>query len=112
LFASIDGSGASPSIWLALAANLVALLLMAPLALYAFPLLVMRDSAPLSALRDAVILASRHVVNTIGLLAMGLLFGLAIVYLSVALWLLLPAVWGIFIVNNCRLVAGEELARA
>jgi uncharacterized membrane protein YesL len=99
----------SPVVWLGLAADMLGLLLLIVLYLYAFPLLVQHDMALWTALRNAFILASRHLNNTLGLLGMGILFALAILYLSSGLLLFLPAVWGMFIVNNCRLVVGEEM---
>jgi uncharacterized membrane protein YesL len=99
----------SPVVWLGLAADMLGLLLLTVLYLYTFPLLVQHDMTLWMALRNAFILASRHLNNTLGLLGMGILFALAILYLSSGLLLFLPAVWGMFIVNNCRLVVGEEM---
>jgi uncharacterized membrane protein YesL len=99
---------APPVVWLGLAADMLGLLLLIVLYLYAFPLLVQHDTGIWVALRNAFALASRHLNNTLGLLGMGVLFTLAILYLSSGLLLFLPAVWGMFIVNNCRLVVGEE----
>jgi len=91
-----------------LAADLVGLVLLMALYLYAFPLMVLHD-APLGAvLSNALILASHHLSNTLGLLGLGYLFGLGIVHLNLGLVLVLPTVWGIFIVNNCRMVMAEE----
>ena len=98
-------------VWLGLAADMLGLLLLIVLYLYAFPLLVQHDVGVWMALRNAFVLASRHLNNTLGLLGMGILFALAILYLSSGLLLFLPAVWGMFIVNNCRLVVGEEIGK-
>ena len=100
-----------PVVWLGLAADMLGLLLLVVLYLYAFPLLVQHDAGIWMALRNAFVLASRHLNNTLGLLGMGILFVLAILYLSSGLLLFLPAVWGMFIVNNCRLVVGEEMGK-
>jgi uncharacterized membrane protein YesL len=97
--------------WIGLAADILGLLLLAALYLYAFPLLVLHNVGVGTALRNALILASRHLNNTLALLGMGILFALATLYLSSGLLLFLPAVWGMFIVNNCRLVVGEELTK-
>ena len=97
--------------WLGLGADMLGLLLLVLLYMYAFPLLVQHDVNVGTALRNAFILASRHLNNTLGLLAMGILFVLAILYLSSGLLLFLPAVWGMFIVNNCQLVVGEEMGK-
>jgi uncharacterized membrane protein YesL len=97
-------------VWLGLGADVLGLLILAALYLYAFPLLVLYDMSVGTALRNALLLASRHVWNTLGLLGMGTLFALVIVYISPALLFVLPAIWGLFIINNCRMVVEEELA--
>jgi len=97
-------------VWLGLFADALGLLVLITLFLYAFPLLVLHDMSVHSTLRNALILASRHIVNTLGLLSMGILFVLATVYLSSGLLFFFPAVWGMFIVNNCRMVIEEEMA--
>jgi len=56
-----------------------------------------------SALRTALILAGIHPFNTVGLLAMGLLFGFLIAYVSLSLLFLLPAIYALFIVANYQL---------
>jgi hypothetical protein len=98
-------------IWLGLAADALGLLILVSLSLYAFPLLVLHDVDLVTALRNALILASRHIVNTVGLLGMGVLFAMATLYLSSGLLVFLPAIWGMFIVNNCRLVVSQELSK-
>ena len=97
-------------VWLGLAADALGLLILASLSLYAFPLLVLHDVDLVTALRNALIFASRHIVNTVGLLGMGVLFAMATLYLSSGLLVFLPAIWGMFIVNNCRLVVSQELS--
>jgi uncharacterized membrane protein YesL len=98
-------------VWLGLGADALGLLVLASLFLYAFPLLVLHDVDLITALRNALILASRHISNTLGLLGMGVLFAMATRYLSSGLLFFLPAIWGMFIVNNCRLVVSQELSR-
>jgi uncharacterized membrane protein YesL len=98
-------------VWIGLAADALGLLVIVTLFLYAFPLLVLHDIGVGAALRNGLILASRHIVNTLGLLSMGVLFALATLYLSFGLLFFFPAVWGMFIVNNCRMVVQEELGR-
>ena len=78
------------------------------LCLYAYPLLVLYDMGPRLALRNSALLASRHVSNTVGLLGMGVLFGIAVGRVSSGLMFFLPAVWGLFIVNNCRMVLADD----
>ncbi|MDI9548276.1 MAG: hypothetical protein QM346_11830, partial [Chloroflexota bacterium] len=60
-------------------------------------------------LRNGLILASRYPSNTLGLLGMAVLGGLAVGYVGVALLFFLPAWYGLFVVNNCRLVVEREL---
>lgn len=97
-------------IWFGLAADALGLLVIFTLSLYAFPMLVLHDVSLGVALRNAVILSARYLINTVGLLSMGVLFILATVYLSLGLLFFFPAVWGIFLVNNCRMVIEEEMA--
>ncbi|MDW8097936.1 MAG: hypothetical protein RML36_00455 [Anaerolineae bacterium] len=94
--------------WLGLAADLAGFLILVTLGLYAFPLLVWHDLSVRIALRNALILASRHIVNTLGLLAMGVLFAFAIAYISPGLLFVLPTVWGLFMVNHCRMVIKHD----
>ena len=96
-------------VWVGLAADAMALLILAALYLYAFPLLVLHDVNVSTALRNALILASRHIVNTLGLLSLGILIVLAAVYVNSGVLFFFPAMWGVFVVNNCRLVVEEEL---
>ena len=84
-------------------------LLLASLYLYAFPLVVLHNVGMGTALSNGLILASRHIRNTLGLLGMAVLFVVAAVYLSVGLLFVLPAVWALFVVNNCRMVVDEHL---
>lgn len=91
-----------------LAADVVGLVLLTALYLYAFPLLVLYDAPLGTALSNALVLVSRHLSNTLGLLGMGVLFGMGIVRLNAGLLLVLPAVWGMFVVSNCRMVMAEE----
>jgi uncharacterized membrane protein YesL len=91
-----------------LAADAVGLVFLTVLYLYAFPLLVLYDAPMGTALSNALILASHHLGNTLGLLGMGVLFGIGVVRLNLGLLLVLPTVWGMFVVNNCRMVMAEE----
>ncbi len=84
-------------IWLGLSAML----------LYAFPLLVLHELDAYTALYNSLILSSHHISNTLGLIGMGVLILLSIFYLNSGLLFILPALWGLFIVNNCRLVLSQ-----
>lgn len=91
-------------VWLGLAADGLGLLFLMTLFLYAFPLIVLYDIELSAALHHALTLAGRYLTNTLGLLSLGGLFLFGVLYLSSGLIFILPAMWGIFIVNNCRLV--------
>ncbi|RIK55750.1 MAG: hypothetical protein DCC57_04885 [Chloroflexi bacterium] len=97
-----------PFVWPALIITGAGGLLVLALALYAVPLLVLHDQDISTALRNSAILASRYLANTFGLVSMGVLAGFAVVYVSPAFLFVLPAVCGMFIVNNCRLALAQE----
>jgi hypothetical protein len=105
---SLAAPGVSPLVWLGLAADALGLLLLITLYLYTFPLLILREMEIGAALYTSLILASRYLMNTLGLLSLGGLFLLAVLYLNSGLMFILPAIWGMFIVNNCRLVITLE----
>ncbi len=97
-------------IWLGVGANLLALVLIITLLLYAFPYLAHRDLWLYACLRDALILASRYPTHSLGLLALGILLGFGVAYISLGLLLFIPAVYGLFIAANCLLVLHRETA--
>lgn len=78
------------------------------LILYAVPLLVSYDHDLPAVLRNSVILSARHINNTVGMVALAVLCFLATVYLSSGLMFVLPALYGMFVANNCRLVIELE----
>jgi uncharacterized membrane protein YesL len=96
-------------VWMGLAADGFALLLIGSLSIYAYPLLVLHDVNLRDGLRNAFIFAGRYVGNTLGLLSMAVLLGFATAYISSGLLFFWPAFWGMFVVNNCRMVVAEEL---
>ena len=91
-------------VWLGLGADLFGMALLAALLLYAFPLLVHFDYGVKTSLRDGWILAVRYLGHTLGLLGLGILGAFAVGYLSLGLLLLLPALYGLFVVGNGLLV--------
>jgi len=93
-------------------ADVAGLILLAALYVYAFPLIVLHDVDLRTALSCAVVLAGHHSMNTLGLLGMAVLFALATLRVSAGLLFILPAVWGLFILNNCRMVVIEELTQS
>lgn len=99
----------APIVWLGLAADLLGCAVMATLSFYAFPTLVQHpDQGVRTCIRDALILAGRHPANSLGLLAIGILFCFSVAYLSPALLLLLPTVYALFIAANHILVLQKE----
>ncbi len=91
-------------VWLGLSADLFMLALVTAVLFYAFPLLLTQPTALPTLLRRSLMLAAVHPFNTVGLLAMGLLFAFLIAYVSLGLLLLLPAIYALFIVANYQLV--------
>jgi uncharacterized membrane protein YesL len=91
-------------LWLSFAADFLAAAVIVSLLLYAFPLMVRNDLGLGTTLRNAWILVGRRPMNTIGLMAMTILFGLAIEYVSLGLLFVLPAVFGLFVIGNCEAV--------
>lgn len=91
-------------LWLSYAADFLIMAVFVALSLYAFPLMVSDDLMLSTALRNAWILVGRQPINTIGLLAMGILFVFAVAYLSLGLLFVLPAIFGLFVVGNCLAV--------
>jgi hypothetical protein len=87
---------------------LASLLVGSVLVLYAVPLLVLYDHDLPTVLRNSVILSARHINNTVGMVALAVLCILATVYLSSGLIFVLPALYGMFAANNCRLVVVLE----
>ncbi len=99
----------APIVWLSLGADLLGSAVMATLSLYAFPNLVQqRDNGVRAHIRNALILASRNPTNSLGILAIGILFAFSIAYISLGLLLLLPAVYSLFIAANYQLVLDKE----
>lgn len=95
-------------VWLGLSADFLGIAVTAALSLYAFPLLVQRETPLRVTVRDALILASRYPSNTVGLLALGILFGFALVYLSLGLLFILPAIYSLFIATNYLMILVQE----
>lgn len=112
LLPMLDVQVAVPAmVWLAVGANLFALAVAAILVLYAFPNLVQRELGTVACIRDALILSSRNPANSVGLLAMGVLFGMGIAHVSLGLVLLLPTVYGLFVAGNGLAVVEAEFKR-
>lgn len=89
-----------------IAVVILGLLIFATVLLYAFPILVLYDVALTVALRNSVILSARHMANTLGLVALAVLMTFALYYVHTGLLFFLPAVYGLFVVNNCLVIIG------
>lgn len=99
----------APIVWIGLGADLLGCAVMATLSFYAFPSLLQHpDQGVRTCIRDALILASRYPANSLGLLAIGILFSFCIAYISLALLLLLPTTYALFIAANHLLVLQNE----
>jgi uncharacterized membrane protein YesL len=90
------------------AGSAASLLVVSVLVLYAAPLLVLYDQELAGVLRNSLILPARHINNTLGMVALAVLCALAAVYLSSGLIFVLPTLYGMFVINNCRLVIEQE----
>ena len=113
LLPELEARAAVPaSVWFGIGLNLFALAVASALALYAFPILVQRNLRTLDCIRDALILSSRYPAHSLGLLAMGVLFGMGVAHVSLGLVLLLPSVYGLFIAGNGLAVVAAELEEA
>ncbi|MFZ4850504.1 MAG: hypothetical protein ACOYL7_15375 [Caldilinea sp.] len=77
--------------------------------LYAFPLRALYPTRLGLLLQNSFLLAARYLTHTLGLLALAVLMGFAVVYASLGLLLILPAMLALFAVTNCLLVVRTEL---
>jgi uncharacterized membrane protein YesL len=78
------------------------------LVLYVVPLLVAYDQDIPEVLRNSAILPGRHINGTVGMVALAVLCIFATIYLSSGLMFVLPALYGMFAANNCRLAIAQE----
>jgi len=99
----------APIVWVGLAADLLGCAVMATLSLYTFPSLSRQpEKGVRTCIRDALILSSRYPTNSLGLLAIGILFSFCVAYISLGLLLLLPVIYSLFIAANDQLVMQKE----
>ena len=98
----------APSVWAAVGMTIFVMALALALLLYAFPLLAEQDKLSRNLWVQAWLLAVQSPLNTVGLLAMGVLFLFAIAYVSLGLLLLLPAIYALFIAANYQLVVAAH----
>jgi len=100
---------ATDSATIVLVVGTVAGLLVAGLLiLYTAPLLVLYKQDLRTLLRNSVVLSARHITNTLGMVALAVLCGFLVARLNSGLLFVLPALYGMFVVNNCRLVLQQE----
>jgi uncharacterized membrane protein YesL len=98
-----EGSAAAVGIYTV--GMLGSLLVGSILIVYAVPLLVRYDQDLGTVVRNSLVLASGHITNTVGMVALAVLCTLAAVYLSSGLIFVLPTIYAMFVANHCRLVA-------
>jgi uncharacterized membrane protein YesL len=94
--------------WVGLCADLAGLFFLAALYLYACPQIVLYDVGIRLAMRNGLLLATRHLSNTLGLIALAILLGFLASRVSLLLLVVFPAFWMVFVINNCRLVLRLE----
>jgi hypothetical protein len=59
-----------------------------------------------------LLLVVRYLSNSLGLISLMLLFCLLAYKVSYMLFIILPAFWLVFVINNCRMVLQLELGDA
>ncbi len=96
-------------VWVGLGANLAGFVLLTALYIYAVPQIVLYNIGVKVALQNGFIMAARYLPNTIGLIALPILLTIIIARVSWLLLVLLPPVWSVFVINNCRMVLRIEL---
>lgn len=111
LLSADNAGGGAVALYIRGALIVLGFLVLVIVVLYAFPLLSLYEASLYSALHNSVLLSARFIANTLGLVAMAVLLGFAVVYVSFALLLILPAIFGLFVVNNCFLVVTSEANR-
>ncbi len=94
--------------WVGLCADLAGLFFLTALYLYACPQIVLYDVGIRLAMRNGLLLATRHLSNTLGLIALAILLGFLASRVSLLLLVVFPAFWLVFVINNCRLVLRLE----
>lgn len=97
-------------LWLAVGGTVFLIMLAWGVLLYAFPLLGEQGELSFRFLQRAWFLTGRAPFHTVGLLAMALLFLFAVVYISLGLLLLLPAIYALFVAANFQLIQATPTA--
>jgi uncharacterized membrane protein YesL len=98
-------------ITIGLGADITGLFFLTALYIYACPQIVIYDTGIRLSLSNSLILAMRYLANTLGLIALAFLFGLLVFKVTVLLWVILPAFWLVFVINNCRMVLRLEMQK-
>jgi uncharacterized membrane protein YesL len=96
-------------IWISLAANVAFLFFLSLVYQYTYPQIVIYDVGIRVALRNSLVLAIRYLRNSLGLLAMAVIFVILAARISLILLAILPAIWMVFVINNFRMVLQLEL---
>lgn len=95
--------------WVRLGTAVAGGIFLLALYVYAYPIMVLYDVGFRLALKNSFVLAVKYASNTLGLLAMAGLLGWLAFRVSPFLWIVLPAGWLVFTINNCRMVLSFEL---
>jgi uncharacterized membrane protein YesL len=90
-------------VWIGLGADLAGLCFLSAMYLYIYPQIVIYDISIRTALKNSLLLASRYLSHTVGLLAMAFLLILIASRISYWLLVIFPGFWMVFVINNCRM---------
>jgi uncharacterized membrane protein YesL len=99
-------------VWIGLGADLAGILILSTLYLYTFPQIVLYNVGVRMAMQNSLLLVVRYLSNSLGLISLMLLFCLLAYKVSYMLFIILPAFWLVFVINNCRMVLQLELGDA
>ena len=98
-------------IWVGLGADLAGLFFLAVLYQYTLPQIVIYDIRIGTAFKNSLLMASRHMSNTLGLFGMAVLLAMLAAWVNFLLWAVFLACWMTFVINNCRMVIQQETGR-
>lgn len=96
------------AVWVGIGLAGFASALTVAISLYALPLALLHGQSINLSLINGAILASRHAGNTVGLLALGILFTMLTYFWSLSLLFILPTLYGMFTMNHFRMALAQE----
>ena len=109
IFPALQQEHVPTMMWVGVFASLLGLALGWSIGLYAYPMMAAHELTALDAARNGLILSGRNMLNTVGMVGMAVLGMAATGVIGIALLLFLPALYGVFVVNNYRLVMQTEV---